>query len=276
MPRTRNPADGTGLHYEVHGDGPPLVLIMGLGGDTAAWGMQIAAFARQHRVIAFDNRGAGASDKPDTPYDMSTMAADTLAVMDAAGVERAAVLGVSMGGIIAQALYERAPERVTGLVLAATGPPVHSRHYVAPAAEVGATLRLDRHEHPRREIIAAMAAIFYHPRYRERVPDLADRLLAFEEDGGQPPHAYHRQLEAVMADTSTADRPEDVAVPALVIHGDGDRVWPVANARYLAGSLPDARLTIVPEAGHMVMLEQSRAFNSAVLEFTTDRRTDAR
>lgn len=272
MPLTRNPADGTRIYYETQGQGPPLVLIMGLGGPVSAWGMQLPAFVREHRVIALDNRGVGRSDKPDTPYDMATMADDVLAVMDAVDCERAAVLGVSMGGLIAQALYHRAPQRVDRLVLAASGPPVHSADHAPPPPEVGEALHRDRHNTPRREVVAAMAEIFYHPDYRRRVPNLVDLLLAFEDgEQGQPPHAYHRQLEAALGDRTTPDALEAIETPTLVVHGRDDRVWPLANAEALARRLPDGQLHVIERAGHMAMLEQARAFNAAVLGFTANR-----
>jgi pimeloyl-ACP methyl ester carboxylesterase len=100
MPRVRV-ADIEMFHVEA-GTGDPLVLVMGYTGDHLAWGFQMPVFAEHYRVIAFDNRGAGQTDQPDHPYTTRQMAADTVGLMDALGVERAHVLGVSMGGMIAQ------------------------------------------------------------------------------------------------------------------------------------------------------------------------------
>ncbi len=268
MSWTTNPHDGTRLYYEAQGRGPALVLVMGLGGSVAAWGMQWPAFTRQHRVIALDNRGSGQSDKPPSGYDSATMAADVEAVMDAEHIEQAAVLGVSMGGLIAQSLYHRVPERISRLLLAATGPPVTSPGHVAPEPVVRAALERDRYTTETRALIEEMVAILYHPAYRQRIPNLVDWLVRFERDQGQPAHAYHGQLGAVLGDRSTPDRAEAIRAPTLFIHGRDDRVWPLANAQRLVERLPDAELTVIDAAGHMVMMEQPRRFNASVLEFT--------
>src|SRR5437660_1477140 len=115
-------ADGTRLRYEVFGApaGEPVLLIQGLGADVRGWLLQRRALGRLHRVIVFDNRGAGRSGKPPAPYDIEVMAADAVAVLDDAGIATAHVMGASMGGIIAQFLTVRHPDRVRSLVLACT------------------------------------------------------------------------------------------------------------------------------------------------------------
>src|SRR5581483_8431240 len=118
MPTAR--VNDIAMYYVEAGAGEPLVLVMGLGGDHLAWGFQLRPFAERYRVIAFDNRGAGRTDAPDVPYTTPLMASDTLALMDTLGIERAHVLGVSMGGMIAQEMALAAPERIHTLHLACT------------------------------------------------------------------------------------------------------------------------------------------------------------
>ena len=108
------------IFYQDVGEGEPLVLIMGFGGDHMAWALQMADFSAQYRVIAFDNRGVGQSDAPDHPYTIRMMAGDALGLMDALGVDSAHVIGVSMGGMIAQELALARPDRVRSLHLACT------------------------------------------------------------------------------------------------------------------------------------------------------------
>ena len=124
---TARASDGTKLHYEVTPSAPllgrgndPVLMIQGLGADSSGWAFQRLVFATRHRVVALDNRGAGRSAKPAGPYALTQMADDALAVLDAAGIERAHVVGASMGGAIAQILAVRHPERVASLVLACT------------------------------------------------------------------------------------------------------------------------------------------------------------
>ena len=104
------------MYYEIHGKGEPLLLIMGLGSDLTSWIFQIPEFSKKYRVIAFDNRGVGRSDAPDVPYSTAMMADDTTGLLDALGIERAHILGLSMGGFIAQELALKYPQRVKSLI----------------------------------------------------------------------------------------------------------------------------------------------------------------
>lgn len=265
MPYARN--GDVRLHYESFGSGEPLVLIMGLGGTIAAWGLQIPAFAQHYRVLAADNRGAGRSDQPDAPYEMALFAADLEAVLDAAEVERAHLIGVSMGGMIAQEFYHRQPERVRSLTLACTGVGPNDPAFVPAPPEVGRALDLDREQESPEHVMEAMAEVFYHPQYRARIPDLVDRLVKINQAQPQPPHGYRRQLEAIRGHRPYSPRLPEIEVPTLVLHGEDDLVWPLANADVLAAGIPRARRVVIPASGHMFMIEKPRQFNKAVLEF---------
>src|SRR5579859_2983700 len=117
---TTTTRDGVTLHYQRHGDGgDPLLLVMGLGGNIDFWQFQTPVFSRAHRVAVYDNRGVGRSDKPAGPYSVRTLAEDAVAILDACRFDRAHVVGISMGGMIAQELAIRHPDRVGALVLAA-------------------------------------------------------------------------------------------------------------------------------------------------------------
>jgi 3-oxoadipate enol-lactonase len=263
----------TRLYYEIFGEGEPLLLIMGLGGTLQGWALQIPALAEHYRVIALDNRGAGRSDKPDAPYDTATFAADTVSVLDAAELDSAHVLGVSMGGLIAQELYHRYPQRLRSLILGCCGVGPDDPAGIPAAEDVLAALALDRRTTPVREVVAAMAKAFYHPEYRARVPRLVERLVKVTEADPQPAHAYEHQLRACYQPPHNSPRLGEIQVPTLVLHGEHDRVWPLANAEYLAKHIPGARLHVIEQAAHMFMLERPKAFNRAVLEFLAGLRT---
>lgn len=265
MPYARN--GETRLYYEIHGEGEPLALVMGLGGNVQAWGMQIPRLSQGYRVIALDNRGAGRSDKPDEPYSIGQMAEDLACVLDAAGEESAHVMGASMGGFIAQAFYHAHPERTRSLILACTGASLHDPEGEPADAEVLDVIGRDRHQGSVRENMAAVAEVFYHPDFRRRIPGLVDRLARLEENLPQPPHAYHRQLDAVRAFNPAPDFQRGIRVPTLVLHGADDRAWPPGNARLLAERIPGAELVILDHAAHMLMVERPQAFNAAVMDF---------
>lgn len=257
----------TRLYYETHGSGEPLALVMGLGGNVQAWGMQIPRLSQGYRVIAMDNRGAGRSDKPDEPYSIEGMAEDLACVLDTAGVESAHVMGASMGGFIAQAFYHTHPERTRSLILVCTGASLHDPEGEPADADVLDVIGRDRHQSSLRENMAAVAEVFYHPAFRQRIPGLVERLTRLEESLPQPPHAYHRQLDAVRAFHPPPDYQQGIRVPTLVLHGADDRAWPPGNARLLAERIPDAELVILEEAAHMLMVERPQAFNAAVMDF---------
>lgn len=265
MPYAQN--GKTRLYYELAGNGTPLVLIMGLGGSLRAWGLQWGDFVNAHRVVALDNRGVGRSDKPMGGYTVKRFAEDVAAVMDHAGLADAHVLGISLGGLIAQEFYHAAPDRVRSLVLCSTGVGVNDPAGVPADPDVNDTLVMDRATTPMREVLERHVEAFYHPDYLARVPDLVDRLLAFHEQEPQPPHSYTGQVRAALTHAHNSPRLEGIRVPTLVVHGQDDRVWPLANARYLADHIRNARLEILPRTGHMLPMERPRAFNALVLDF---------
>jgi 3-oxoadipate enol-lactonase len=253
------------LYYEQQGDGPDLLLIMGLGAHLGAWALQIPAFARQFRVTAFDNRGAGRSAAPDRPSSIRGMADDTAALLDALGIARAHVVGASMGGMIAQELAINHPQRVDRLVLACSrarsGP---LRHVLAPAQAALRDLDLDPAERALVTMPWAYTSAFMSQ------PDRVLRALELLRKDPYPiqPHAYRRQQEAVMAHDTLA-RLGQVRAPTLVLVGAEDILTPVAEAVELAEAIPGAHLHVLPRGGHAFTAEYPDEVNQAVLAFLT-------
>ncbi|MFM7224189.1 MAG: alpha/beta fold hydrolase [Actinomycetota bacterium] len=255
--------DGVRIAYTTWGrrDGTPIVLVQGLGVDGRGWALQRGAFGRRHRCITPDNRGTGRSDAPPGPYDLGRMAADVIAVLDDAGIERAHIVGASMGGVIAQIIGVLHPERVRSLTLACTA---------------------CRHHDWRKELLAewggdvgrrGMAALFpdgmrwligsrLQRRFGVFVNVLARVLVQ------TPPHAFAAQIDAILA-APEALRDELVAItaPTLVITGSQDTLTPLGDAEELAELIPDSQLYVLRGAAHGLMAETPNAFNETVLRF---------
>ena len=253
--------DGTKLYWEDGGAGEPLLLIQGLGFSGAMWYRILPALEARHRVIRYDARGIGRSDIPEQQWDIATMAADAMAILDAAGEQTAHVLGVSLGGIVAQEAALTYPDRLRSLTLLSTHPA--GQEAVWPDAEVMDMLR-NRTTLPREEAIRAALPYGYatttDPAWIEQ--DVQLRLEIPTHEAG-----YMGQLMAGLGYEGTVPRLPQVTVPALIIHGDLDKMIPVANATIMAKALPDARKVIVEGAGHVIWTDAPDAVTGALLEF---------
>lgn len=251
---------GIQIYWDAEGDGPPVLLIMGLGCGLQLWHRTRPGLAKSYCTIALDNRGAGRSDVPPGPYSIAAMASDAAAVLDAAGSESAHVLGFSMGGMIAQEFALQYSARVRSLILAGTSPGGPS----AVKAEPAVRDLLMNQSRVGAEEFAQAAIPFLHdaavPRTRIE-EDLALRRQCFPTHPG-----YTAQLLAVFA-WQAYDRLPQIHAPTLVIHGETDRMIPRANAEILAARIPGSKLVILPQAGHVFMTDQSEAAQQAILDF---------
>jgi len=257
--------NGIRLFYEETGalDAPPLVLIMGWGGDHTAWALQAPAFAAAHRVIALDNRGAGQSDAPEAPYTIAGMAGDVVGLMDALGIRRAHICGASMGGMIAQELALRHRDRVRTLGLHCTtaGVDAYGRFLIDTLIAVKA--RGDREEHVR----AVMPWILCRKTMIERPEFIRfwiDRALAYPYPIGL--EGLSRQADAIRGH-DTAARLGEIAVPTLITTGTEDILVPPASSRDLHARIPGSELAPIEDAGHLHFIEQAELFNATCREF---------
>jgi len=252
---------GAKLYWEEHGAGDPLLLIMGLGASLEAWDRIAPALAKKYRTILFDNRGVGRSDVPPGPYSLETMADDAAAVLDAADVPSAHVMGISMGGMIAQELALRHPRRVRKLILGCTS--CGGREAVRADAEVAAALKA-RATMPREQAMWMMAPFIYDvstPRARIE-EDFRSRLSANGSNEG-----YAAQYQAILAWSGTHARLAGMKTPTLVIHGESDRLVPPGNGRVIARAIPGAKLLMLPNASHIFLTDQHAASSAAILSF---------
>jgi pimeloyl-ACP methyl ester carboxylesterase len=263
------------LYYEEHGSGDPLLLIMGFATDSAAWIFQIPAFAERYRTIVFDNRGVGRSSKPVGPYAIHEMADDAAGLLDTLGIDRAHVLGISMGGMIAQELALRHPERVRGLVLASTYPEPDAdveRQRAFMLGQLGGTVtaegeaRVDPTAVDPLLLFQNLLPLVFNQDFIDReVPKLLP-LFAGNLQYGFSMEAILGQLAAVMSHRAT-DRLHRIASPTLVLTGDADRLIRPANSDVIAGAIPGARLVKLPGGSHGFNVEMPENFNREVLGF---------
>ncbi len=253
--------NGARIYWEEEGSGDPLLLIMGLGATIEWWDRIRPELTPRFRTVMFDNRGAGRSDVPPPPYTIPQMADDATAVMDAAGVDRADVVGLSMGGYIAQELALRHPARVRRLVLGCTS--CGGRDAVPADKEVREALAA-RASMSRENAMWLMAPYTFDastPR------DILQREFARRLQTTATNEGFLAQLQAIRDWPGALPRLGSIAAPALVIHGETDRLVPPENGRILARALPNARLVMLPRASHIFFTDQFMAARDALLAF---------
>lgn len=263
MPETN--ASGWTIHYETHGErsNPPLLMILGLSHRLPHWGKLPGLLAERLFVVTLDSRGMGLSERRDEAYTVAEEVRDVLAVMDAARLERAAVYGRSRGGMLAQAMVLAAPERVTKLVLSGTS-------HRGPGA-VGSTDAVNRAmnftpEMTREEIFETQNAAMAAPAWKEREPEAFAYLMQVDLEASPRRFAVMHQQES-LSGWSSFDRLGSIGCPTLVICGADDGMVPPENSRQIAAEIPRARLELIPNCGHLPMLEQPERVAELILGF---------
>jgi 3-oxoadipate enol-lactonase len=255
--------NGIELNYLDVGSGDAVLMIMGFGGDHLAWAFQVPALSGQYRVITFDNRGVGQSSVPDEPYSTPMMAEDAVGLLDALGVERAHLIGVSMGGMIAQEVALNHPGRVQSLQLHCT--------YARPDRYMLALMdawRAVRAKTTTEEWLRTVALWLFAPRtYAER-PDFVESVI---QTGLANPHPFTltgflRQGDAVRGHDAL-DRLSTLGCPTLVSVAEDDILVPPRFAREVAALVPGAELRVIEGAGHGYFWERPDVFNTMCLDF---------
>ena len=276
--------NGIDLYYEIHGSGEPLLMIEGLGYSAWMWYKQIPAFRERYQVILFDNRGAGNTDKPDTEYSIEIMADDASGLLRTLGIGPVHVLGISLGGFIAQELALRHPDLVKSLTLVSTnsGPGKramrNSQHMnglfklwgILPGTfEMGGKASVPlgfEYGITREDRIRYGLSLAFTPEYFKEHPDEIARIVSWRLDNPQPGYAWTRQLMAGM-NFDSSGRAEGIHAPTLVVNGAEDRIVSPESARELAGRIPDSRYVEIEGSGHLLFIERSDEFNDTVMGF---------
>jgi 3-oxoadipate enol-lactonase len=266
--RTRYVSSGAlRIAYELRGTRhrrrPWLVLVQGMGFDRLGWQPVLGRLGRRFRLVLMDNRGSGRSDRPADTFAVADMVGDVVAVLDAAGIRRAHVLGASLGGMVAQELAITHPERVDGLVLASTTPgwpfaypmPAATVRLIAATADMTADAAVRRHSE---NTLSARTV-----RHR---PELVDRLVRLQGYGPADAGILRAQARAG-ARYAGCLRQARIRARTLIVHGDADTVVDPRNARLLAERIPGAQLVTFPGLGHLLFWEDPDGFAAAVASF---------
>lgn len=259
-------ANGIVFYYEIHGSGPALVLLEGLGYASWMWNRQVEELAKHFTVVIFDNRGVGYSDKPEMEYSIKLFAEDTAEVMRALHIEKAHILGVSMGGFIAQEFAILYPEMVDGLILCSTsfgGPnsvpiPQETLDIMMQGGSKDGSIEKARY---------AVSTALNLETIAEH-PDIIDFIIEQQRENPQPKHAYQRQLYAGASFNSEA-RVHTIWAKTLILAGRGDRVVPCENARLLHEKIPNSKEIIIEGTGHLFLMEKPDVTNRLIINFLT-------
>ena len=255
--------NGIQIYYEEQGGGDPVLLIQGLGYPSGMWFLQIPDLSQHFRTIIFDNRGVGRSDKPDEEYFVSLMASDAIELLRALGIGKAHLVGISLGGYIAQEMCLQQPDRVDRLVLMATtcGGPEYLE-LTKDLWNATAALRIL----PADEMIRKGMALAAAPGFAQRRPELIEWGVRVRLENLQPLYALNRQASAAYLFDSKG-RAHLIRCPTLILAGAQDRVMPPELTRVLARIIPKARLKVYPDAGHLLFLEKAQEINQEIIDF---------
>ena len=258
---------GIKLYWEEYGSGPPVLLIMGLSFTHEMWFRVLPVLTPHYRVIVFDNRGMGRSEVPKGFYSIKKMAGDARAILKAAEVAAADVIGASMGGMIAQELALRFPECVRRLVLACTSHGGLFARWPELTGDVRGIWGPGRGAWER----ALIPLLYAGTTPRERI----DEDLEIRSQCQWCYRGFLGQLAGILAWSSYRRLPR-INAPTLVIHGKQDRLVPPRNGKAVATRIPGAQFRLVPDAGHMLLTDQPDICAETVLSFLGQQEVSAR
>jgi len=242
--------NGVKIYYEVHGDGPPLILTHGYSSTSAMWQGQVAALSKQHKLVLWDMRGHGQSDYPEDPaaYSEALTVGDIAALLDEVGAKTAIVGGLSLGGYMSLAFYRAHPERVAALLIIDTGPGFKKDD----AREAWNRRAFDTAERFEREGLAVLQSAS------------RERSTVSHRDATGLARAARGML--TQRDARVIELLPDIKVPSLIVVGADDTPF-LAASDYMAAKIPGAKKVVIPAAGHAVNIDQPRAFIDTVLPF---------
>jgi pimeloyl-ACP methyl ester carboxylesterase len=256
--------DNTKLYYETYGYGEPIVFIEGLAQQVSMWKYQIEALKNSFKIVTFDLRGSGRSDKPQKDYSLEIFVEDTKAIIDQLNLEKPNILGVSLGGFIAQAFAVKYGDIINNLILVNTsfgGP-----QYILPNQDVlNVMIYGGKGNSPIEKAIDALSYSFsedFLKNHKNTLEEIATELLKIP----QPAYAYQGQA-IVGATFNMENEVKNIKNKTLVIVADKDRVVPMENGLNLHKAIPNSKLVIIKNAGHLSFIEKHEEFNKTIMNF---------
>jgi pimeloyl-ACP methyl ester carboxylesterase len=259
-------AGAVSIDYELRGEGPPLLMINGFRRSRVVWlDAVLKPLAERFQLVLMDNRGTGRSDKPQDGCSIEAFADDCAGVIAALGLPRVHAFGVSMGGMIAQRLATRHPDKVHGLALGCTN--CGRGGSILAEKRIGELLRLVPNDTlDAREVARRQEEAYYMPGFRASQRAVIDGLYELVNQNPTPPHAVQGHLSAIDAFAACADLPR-IKAPTLVIAGEGDPLIPAENSRLIASRIRGAKLVLLPDASHFFWIEKPQETADALIGF---------
>lgn len=255
------------LYYQTKGKGHPIILISGCNGDhQSVWPHPVVdALAKHFQVIQFDNRGVGQSDQPDIPYSIEMMADDVAGLMQALQLEKAHLIGYSMGGQIAAKFAEKYPEKINKMIACVSYANVNTH------VRLFAETRIELHELNLAESVIRKVGLpwIYSNQFLEK--NFASLVQLREEPQPKSLVGFKRQFAAQCAFKSEAECFRNIKAPTLFIAGDEDWICPPADVKKFADLIPDSQMVIFSEAGHLLSLEYPNKFAQVICDFLVEK-----
>ena len=261
MPKLKS--NGIELYYEIHGQGEPLIMIMGLRRNAEWWYTQIPDLSKHFKTIVFDNRGAGRSDKPEMDYSIRLFADDTVGLMEALSIKQAHVIGISMGGYIAQELAINYPDKVKHLILGCTSCGGERAVMMSPEDMKEFS---DIEGLTPEEILRKNMRIYFSDEYIQRSSETIEEFIEISLRHPQPPEFFERQFAACLKH-DTVDRLDRISAPTMIMAGDDDPLVPSENSNILKELMPEAELYFFTRLRHCFLIEDADMFNQKAIEF---------